>query len=276
MRSRLALAGLAAAALALASPPAVRGHAPASGEPSAFDAEAAIAYSQAAIGRQLGGYAFLDRQGERVALSDYRGRPLVINMVFTACAETCPVIVQTLYRAVSVAEDALGPGRFSVVTIGFDSRHDTPTRLRAYAREQGVDLPNWAFLSGDHATIDKLAADLGFIYFPSPRGFDHLAQTTVIDAEGKVFRQVYGADFEPPALVEPLKDLMLRRGGALPDLEGLIDRVRLFCTFYDPSSQRYAFDYSIFIALVIGSASLAGLGFIVVRAWLRTPPQRRA
>lgn len=276
MRSRLALAGLAAAALALASPPAVRGHAPASGEPSAFDAEAAIAYSQAAIGRQLGGYAFLDRQGERVALSDYRGRPLVINMVFTACAETCPVIVQTLYRAVSVAEDALGQDRFSVITVGFDSRHDTPAQLRAYAREQGVDLANWEFLSGDHETIDKLAADLGFIYFPSPRGFDHLAQTTVIDAEGKVFRQVYGSNFDPPALVEPLKDLMLKRGGDLPVLDGLVDRVRLFCTFYDPSSQRYAFDYSIFIALAIGSASLAALGFIVVRAWLRAPPQRRA
>ena len=42
-----------------------------------------------------------------------------------------------------------------------------------------------------------------------PRGFDHLAQTTVIDAHGRIYRQVYGDAFAVPALVEPLKDLAL-------------------------------------------------------------------
>jgi protein SCO1/2 len=266
---------LIAGVILLLSPAVGWGHAPELDEPSAFDSTAAIAYSQAAIGRDIGNYTFLDRQGGPVKLADYRGRPVVLNMLFTGCTRTCPVIVQSLYRAVEIAQDTLGAEEFSVVTVGFDSRQDTPERLRAYAREQGVDLPNWAFLSSDHATIDKLAADLGFIYFPSPRGFDHLAQTTVIDSAGKVFRQVYGADFDPPALVEPLKDLILRRTAGLADLEGLIDRVRLFCTFYDPVSERYVFDRSIFIALFVGSASLMALGFILLRAWLRLPPTKR-
>ena len=54
-------------------------------------------------------------------------------------------------------------------------------RGSGYERSVAIDLPDWEFLSADHATIDGLAADLGFVYVPSPKGFDHLAQTTVID-----------------------------------------------------------------------------------------------
>ncbi len=263
------LAAILALSLALAAPARADEAAP-----SAFDPEAAIAYSQAAVGRTIGDYAFLDRRGEPVRLAEFRGRPLVVNLVFTACAESCPLIVQSLARAVDVAQDALGPGSFSVVTLGFDSEYDSPERMRAYARGQGVDLPNWRFLSGDAETIDRLLGELGFLYFPSPRGFDHLAQTSVLDAEGRVYQQVYGASFDPPALVEPLKSLMFGDLGALASLEQLVERVRLFCTFYDPKRDRYSFDTSFFIMLTVGGLSLTGLGIVLVRAWLRAPVRR--
>ncbi len=240
----------------------------------AFDPEAAIAHSQAAIGRALGEHTFLDTQRREVRLSGYRGKPLVVNMVFTACSESCPVVVQTLHEAVEVAQDAVGENAFSVVTIGFDARDDTPERMRAFARGQGVDLPNWKFLSGDQASIDRLIETLGFIYFPSPRGFDHLAQTTVIDADGRVYRQVYGAQFGAPALVEPLLELVFGRSAGASPVAKLVDRIRLFCTYYDPASERYRFDYSIFIALAVGSASLLGLSVILARAWWRSRPGR--
>jgi protein SCO1/2 len=240
--------------------------------PSAFEAEAAIAYSQAAIGRPIGDVTLRDSDGTAVSLSDFAGQPLVVNMVYTACAESCPLVIQTLYDAVEVAEDTLGPKQFSVVTIGFDTQSDTPSRMRAYARDQGVERSDWYFLSGDEATVSVLAETLGFIYFPSPRGFDHLAQTSVIDAEGRVFRQVYGPDFEAPALVEPLLALVYSTGAEAGIVTDIINKVRLFCTFYDPSTERYRFDYGIFISIAIGGASLLMIGFILVRAWRRLPP----
>lgn len=266
--ARTVLAGCLLGLLCL--PPAVHGDQP----PSAFDAEAAIRYSQSAIGRQLGDYAFLDRRGKPVGLTEHRGKPLVVNLVYTACTHTCPLIVQTLYHAVEVAQDALGPDSFSVLTIGFDSDQDTPARMRAYALSQGVDLPNWRFLSAERATVEKLSADLGFIYFPSPRGFDHLAQTTVIDPQGRVYRHVYGSDFEAPALVEPLKELVFGGRADFVSLEGLINRVKLFCTLYDPASERYKFDYSIFISMAVGLLSMIGIAVILVVAWRRS--QQRA
>jgi protein SCO1/2 len=244
-------------------------------KPDPFDRNAAIAYSQGALGRALDDYAFVDSEGGAVRLSDYRDKPLVVNMVFTACAQSCPIVVQTLRDAVEVAQDALGRDAFSVVTVGFDAGNDTPARLRAFARAQGVDAPNWRFLSGDRSTVERLAETLGFIYFPSPRGFDHLAQTTVIDAQGRVYRQVYGAQFTAPALVEPLLELTFGRPSETGLLADIVNRVRLFCTYYDPAGERYRFDYSIFIAFAVGAASLIGLGTILVRAWLRTRPNAR-
>jgi len=169
-----------------------------------------------------------------------------------------------------VARDSLGEDSFSVVTIGFDSRGDTPERMRAFAHGQGVDLANWAFLSGEPEALERLVENLGFIYFPSPRGFDHLAQTTVIDPEGRIYRQVYGATFKAPALVEPLMELVFGRRAEASAVENLVNRIRLFCTYYDPNSQRYRFDYSIFIAFAIGAASLLGLAVLLLRAWWRS------
>jgi protein SCO1/2 len=43
--------------------------------------------------------------------------------------------------------------------------------------------------------------------------------------------------------------------------------VRLFCTIYDPSTGRYRFDYSIFVAMIIGILCLASIAIFIVRAW---------
>ncbi|MEM7221826.1 MAG: SCO family protein [Pseudomonadota bacterium] len=235
--------------------------------PSGFDAEAAISYSQAAIDRILDDTALAGPDGEEVDLSDFRGKPLIVNMVFTACVQSCPLIVQSLYRSVDVAQETFGKDAFSVVTVGFDAETDSPAQMRAYASSQGVDLPNWRFLSGDRATIDRLTKTLGFIYFPSPRGFDHLAQTSIVDSEGRIYRQVYGANFTAPAVVEPLKDLIFGRAAELTSLDGLINRIKLFCTLYNEKTGRYSFDYAIFIGFGIAVLTLAGVAVVLVRGW---------
>ena len=235
--------------------------------PSGFDAESAIAYSQAAIGRPLGEVTLEGAAGGAVALGDYRGKPLIVNMVFTACVQSCPMILQSLYRSVEVAQETFGPEAFSVVTVGFDSETDSPAQMRAYASSQGVDLPNWRFLSGDQETIARLTETLGFIYFPSPYGFDHLAQTSVIDSEGRVFRQVYGANFTAPAVVEPLKALIYGRNAELTSLEGIVNRIKLFCTLYDAKTGRYSFDYAIFLGFGIAVLTLAGVAVVLLRGW---------
>lgn len=258
----------AALGLVLAWAGAVHGHEPAGVDP--FDARAAVRISQAAIGRAVGDVRLTDSQGRAVRLTELRGKPLIVSFVFTACTDTCPLVTRALAEAVGVARDVLGGGAFGVVTIGFDSRNDTPERMRLFARQQGADgIAEWRFLSADADAIEALKRDLGFISFPSPRGFDHLTQTTVLDPEGRVRGQIYGDAFDPPELVEPLRRLAL--GAAMPVLgvDDVIRRVRLFCTRYDPVAGRYRLDYSLFMEIAIGGLLLLGVGVFLAREWRR-------
>ncbi len=233
-------------------------------EPSAQDA---LATSQAAIGREIGDHVFTTTLNRPLRLSDYRGKPVVLTLIYTSCADICPTVSEALAKAVAVAQDTFGPDSFHVASVGFDVRNDTPQRMQAFARRHGLQLRNWDFLSGDLRAIDGLSRDVGFSFWPGPQGFDHVTQATIIDPEGKVYRQIYGATFDPPLLVQPLKELILGRRSSLDSFAGLWTQVRLICTVYDPASGRYRFSYAIFIGAIVGALCLGAVGVVLARLW---------
>jgi len=234
-----------------------------------YDADAALEISQAAIGRQLSDLEFIDTDGNRVHLSDYAGKPLLISLIFSSCYHVCPVVTRYLAKAVDIAQEALGEDSFHVITVGFDVANDTPETMAVFARKQGIDISGWDSLSGTQETIARLTEELGFIYFPSPRGFDHIVQVTVVDREGVIYRQVYGETFEIPWLVEPLKELVFNNPQTNPhSVEGILDRIRLFCTVYDPTTGRYETDYSLFIQIAIGLMIVLSVGYyLLLERW---------
>ena len=209
---------------------------------------AAIRTSQAAIGSQTSDLMLVDATGRPLRIADLRGRPVVVSFVFTNCYVVCSGLTLHLRDVVRIARDTLGDGSFAVLTVGFDSEHDTPARMRAYARDRGIVDRDWHFVGGDPVTVRRLTDELGFTWAPSPRGFDHVTQVTLLDGAGVVAEQLYDEAFEPPALVEPLKRLVLRQRVERSSVQGLIERVRLYCTVYDPAARRYRFDYSMLAA----------------------------
>ena len=233
-----------------------------------YERGSAMEISQAAIGTMLDDYRLRDVQGQAFDLSQLRGRPLVVSMIYTSCHHVCPTITRNLAKTVDVAREALGEDAFTVITVGFDWKVDSPERMRQFAAQQGLaDASNWHFLASDGSTIDALSDNLGFIFYASAKGFDHLAQTTIIDRQGNIYRQVYGVDIETQALVEPLKELVFDT----PRSAGLIDHwvstLKLFCTVYDPNSDRYRFDYSIFLMIIIGVLCLGAVLAFIVKEW---------
>ena len=173
-----------------------------------------------------------------------------------------------------MARDALGKQSFYVLTVGFDTRNDTPDRMRAFAKERGIDVTDWYFVSASAETIDGLTKDVGFSYFSSPKGFDHLIQLTMLDQNGIVYRQIYGMAPELPSVVEPLKEIVWGKQVAATPIAGWINNVKLFCTVYDPTTGKYRFDYSPFIAFAIGVTVLGALAWVIVRSWLGSRPSQ--
>jgi len=232
----------------------------------------ALAVSQAAIGNQVRDLELVDTEGQSHRLHELLDRPVGISLIFTACAHSCSVTTRYLDGVVQKARESLGDDSFRMLSIGFDFPQDTPEAMNEYARRHGVDDDNWLFaVAADRAELERLIEDLGFVYTPSPRGFDHTVQLSLVDRDGRLYRQVYGETFDAPQLVEPLKDLVWRRPAAERSvLQRLGDRVRLFCTVYDARGDRYYFDYSLFMGIIVG-----GLFLLLVGGWTAREVLRR-
>jgi protein SCO1/2 len=240
------------------------------GKPSLLTADRSLEISQQAIGRTIGNYRFVDSRGGAASLSDLRGKPLIVSLIYTSCSHICPMTTQRLRQAVEDAQRVMGADRFEVITIGFDSRNDTPMRMAAFARAQGVDLPNWKFMSADDATVSALAKEIGFSYTAYSGGFVHITQTTILDRDGRVYRQLYGDDFPIQVFMEPLKEVVYGTVGTFLDVNGFLDRVRFLCTVYDPTQGRYRVSYAIAMSLLAGVISLGTTAIVLSRAWLQS------
>lgn len=239
-----------------------------------FDYDLALKTSQSAIGKQLANYVFTNAKGESVKLENFRGKPLVLSMVYTSCYQICPMTTRHLSKIVEIARDALGADSFSAVVIGFDTKVDTPDAMQYFANKQGISNKNWNLLSVNEQNLEVLSKDLGFLYYPTSSGYDHLIQATIVDSDGKVYRQVYGQVFDAPLLVDPLLELIL--GRPQPEqsfIFNLGNKIKLFCTTYDPRSGGYYFDYSFFVEIFVGITVILAIIFVMRREMKKSKKQ---
>lgn len=242
--------------------PASSGNSAASPGYPTLDQKAALELSQSVVNQPVGDFTLLDRQGKPVRLADYRGKPLLVSFIYTGCFEVCPTTTRNLERAVDATVGVLGANRFNVVSVGFNQPFDSPQAMKSFAAQNGIDFPNWKFLSPAPAIVADLARSFGFSYVANPGGFDHIAQVTLVDAEGRIYRQIYGETLTPAMLVEPLKELVtgapVAQTNAVADL---LDRVRILCSVYDPNTGRYRFDYALVLEIAGMATFLLFLGY---------------
>ena len=132
-------------------------------------------------------------------------------------------------RQLASLYEAFGADNFNVVSIGFNQPFDSPQAMKIFATQYGIHLPNWEFLSPAPAIVDELTQNFGFSYVATAAGFDHTNQITLVDAEGRIFRQIYGETFTAADLAEPLKAMIT--GAPIPSQTGtlaeLADRIRI-------------------------------------------------
>jgi len=246
--------------------------------PPSFGLDPAIAMraSRDALGGMPGNYTLRDRAGNPVTLASYRGKPLLVNFIYTGCFQVCPTSSRALRRAVEAMRGRFGDAQFNVVSIGFNQPTDSPQALRQFAAQQRIDEPNWEFLSPAADDVAALARDFGFRFAPTPLGFDHTLQVSVLDAQGRLYRQVYGDAFTADALGEPLKQLVT--GALVAQSTGwsdLLDRVRILCSVYDPATGTYRVDYSLYLQIAGGATFILAMLWFVLQEWRTRRAARR-
>jgi protein SCO1/2 len=235
-----------------------------------FDQTSAVRISQAAIGKQPGDYTLLDRRGKPVRLRDYRGKPLLVSFIYTGCFQICPTNTRSLDAAVQDLNKLFGPDKFNVVSIGFNQPFDSPQAMRVFAAQNSLSASNWEFLSPHASIVDALTRDFGFSFKATAAGFEHVLEVTVLDAQGRIYSQVYGDRMAPKQLGEPVRQLL--RGAPMPQsvsLGDLIERVRILCTIYDPETGSYRYNYGLILEIIGGALFFLAVFWFLAGEWLQ-------
>lgn len=183
---------------------------------------------------------FQDETGRDVALGDYFGqRPVVLAFVYYQCPMLCTQIMNGISSALKAVP--LTPGRdFDVVLVSFDPRDKFETanaKKRAHLQHWSVtdQAGGWHFLTGEEATIRRVADAAGFTYTwdEATQQFAHVSGVLTATPDGRLSRYFYGVEFSPRDLRLALTESSAGRIGSV------VEELMLYCFQYDPTSGRY-------------------------------------
>jgi len=207
---------------------------------------------------------FRDEAGRPVALrSLFRGRAVVLSLVYYRCPMLCTLTLNGLASALSVLTFDVGK-EFDVVTVSFEPKEAPPlaaakkkAHLDRYRRPGAAE--GWHFLTGDAPAIASLTCAVGFRYVwdAETRQYAHPAGLVVLTPEGRIARYMYGVEYAPRDLRLALVEASQGRIG------NPVDAVLLYCYRYDPARGRYAASVLRLVRLG-GILTVLGLGAFVL------------
>ena len=130
-------------------------------------------------------FSFTNQDGKTITNKDYLGKVYVVEFFFTSCPTICPRMSRNL---VDIQNELNDFKDFGIASFTITPETDTPEVLKAYAKKYKVTNPNWHFLTGDEATIYKLA-NVGFSIYAGKNadaegGFEHSGNFALIDKNG--------------------------------------------------------------------------------------------
>ena len=144
------------------------------------------------IPHTIADFSFLNQDSTFISQKNIEGKIHVANFIFTSCGSICPVMTANL----KIVNDSLSKDT-DVVLLSYSVTPwiDSPSVLKAYKKRNGIQNPNWHFLTGSKNDIYKLARksyfaeeDLGFT--KDSNEFLHTEHFILID-KSKRIRGIY-------------------------------------------------------------------------------------
>ncbi|MFQ5983181.1 MAG: SCO family protein [Woeseiaceae bacterium] len=183
---------------------------------------------------------FRNETGNPVQLRDYFGeKPVILTLVYYECPRLCTVVLNGLLRSLRALPFDVGD-QFHVVAVSFDPTETfdvAATKKAAYIERYGRTgaEAGWHFLTGQEASIQRLAQTVGFRYAYDPERdeYAHATGIMVLTPQGKIARYFYGLEYSA-------RDLRLGLVEASDNKIGSpVDQVLLYCYHYDPETGKY-------------------------------------
>jgi len=162
------------------------------------------------VGEKLPDFSFVNQEGRRVRLSDYRGKAVAITFIYTRCPlpDFCIRMSNHFARVQKdLAADPLMAKKWHLITISFDPKFDTPPVLKNYGKVYTKDLSTWDFVTDSMKTILEIADGLELETEDDEGGLiAHNLRTAVIDKNGVLVEVFKGNEWTPQQLKQTMVD----------------------------------------------------------------------
>jgi protein SCO1/2 len=137
-------------------------------------------------------FSFLNEDSILVSNENFKNKIWIVEFFFATCPTICPIMQKQLKNVVKATKGFENNIEFISFTI--DPTNDSPSKLKAYKKQNKILNKNWSFLTGDEATTHRLGIE-NFLTFAGRNeealgGYAHSGSFTLVDKAGYV-RGVY-------------------------------------------------------------------------------------
>lgn len=142
-----------------------------------------------------------DQNNNDLQLKDLQGKTLVVVMIYTSCKSACPILVSKMKHIESkISRSDIDKVKLVLVTI--DPTNDVPEKLKQFAQKNGMDGPQWTFLTSTEDDTQELANVLAMKYKKiDPIDFSHSNIITVFNPYGEMVEQEEGLEINVDRVV---------------------------------------------------------------------------
>ncbi len=152
-------------------------------------------------------FGLTDQNGRRVRFGQFRGKPVVVNFMYTSCPDVCPLLTASL----KILRDHMEPAEsrdIHFLSITTDPEVDTPEVLKAYSKRHKADAPNWSWLTGNERALAPVWQGFGVSVQRIAKGLiEHTTLTVVADAKGYMRFAYFGSAPDPDVMLQDLRAL---------------------------------------------------------------------
>ncbi len=162
------------------------------------------------VGKKVPDFQLTNPQGQKVALSDFKGKVVMITFLYTRCPypDKCPMLETKLGQTRELMDKLDAADKFQVLSVTIDPAYDTPERLAAYSKGNDKAFPNWQFLTGSATEVAKVAGLFGVIYWEENGVIEHNMRTAIIAPDQKLAKLLRGTDWKAGQLAATLKEIL--------------------------------------------------------------------
>jgi len=133
-----------------------------------------------------------DMSGHALQLSQYQGRLLLVDFIYTTCPTVCQDLGQSFSEILEAQREQGSGQKVALLSISFDLENDTPELMQHFAEHHGADGKVWTIAKPTNAAdLQALLATFGVKVIPDPLvGFQHNAAIHLVDRQGKLAKIV--------------------------------------------------------------------------------------